>query len=454
MNDQLHHKARERFEEQARRLLDHVLRFQDDHVQPKPAFSPNVYTAGPITANDIVGDLKLTFHWEDPDGKQTGIAVGEVGGLRRGLLGTGYADLEALVLAMARTRPFRSIASIHFLRDRLFAWVLERDRGQSSTACMDYVLNAVSAAAAEHRLLFPVSDLHIESSLVLGLVTLSTFPEKIFEAFESRQPDGVSNDQHAEWCRSMRKDFQGSAVAETCVFGEPIKAQEIAAERVELTVGVLRFFAPSHVVPGVTSRIARWGHAPARSDRVFFTDSSGGFLSTSARIVGQPAPLVLSDETRAMLLNSGLAQVRGILTRDVHTDLEAVLLRGMVTFGHAALNLDTRDRMIWYCAGLEAVLIKDSSEPIVHNLAERLATFAYDTIDDRVAALKDLKRGYSLRSRFVHHGEYIGDEQTVTRFARHGVRFFCRLAQSVERFSTKQALLDHIDRAKLSGGVP
>ena len=42
----------------------------------------------------------------------------------------------------------------------------------------------------------------------------------------------------------MRRDFQGLAVAETSVFGEPIQAQEIAAKRVDRAVGVLRFFTP------------------------------------------------------------------------------------------------------------------------------------------------------------------------------------------------------------------
>ena len=108
--------------------------------------------------------------------------------------------------------------------------------------------------------------------LTLGLVTVSTFPENIFEQLESRQTDDRSATALAEWCRSMREDFQGLAVAETRVFGEPIRAQEIASERVELAVGVLRFFAPCHFRFRGTSRVARWGYAPQRTDRVFVTD--------------------------------------------------------------------------------------------------------------------------------------------------------------------------------------
>ena len=298
LSDQLHPDARKTFEDRGRCLVDHVVAFQDSTTQDTPGFSPDVFTHGPITDAHIIGDVQLTLRWHDSTGKQTGIAVGEPGGRRRGLIGTGYAELQALALSMVRTRPFKSMAGLEFLRDHILEWAVERDRGQGSEGCVDHLLRALNSVAAEHRLLFPVSDLHVESPIVLGSVSVSIFPESILEDFESRKPDGSSSANHAEWCRSMRRDFQGSAVAETCVFAEPIRAKQIATERVELAVGLLRFFAPSHVVPGVTSRIARWGSAPRLTDRVFTTDTSGRFLGFTAQIVGQPAPLILSDSTR------------------------------------------------------------------------------------------------------------------------------------------------------------
>ena len=107
--------------------------------------------------------------------------------------------------------------------------------------------------------------------------------------------------------------------------------------------------------------------------------------------------------------------------------------------------------MIWYCAGLESILLKNSSEAILHNLSDRLAMFGYDTVDERTAASKDVKKAYSLRSRFVHHGVDIEDGEIVTKFARHGLRLFSRIAKDVARFSSKVEFLDHIDRMKLSG---
>ena len=124
---------------------------------------------------------------------------------------------------------------------------------------------------------------------------------------------------------------------------------------------------------------------------------------------------------------------------------------GMVTFGRAALTPDLREKMVWYCAGLESILLRDSSEPILHNLSERLAMFAYDTVQERTVALKDVKEAYSLRSRFVHHGAEIDEGEVVTRFAHHGLQVFRRIAKNVNRFSRKVEFVEYIDRTKLSG---
>ena len=229
LSNELHENARKHFEDLGLGLLGRVTTFRDDPTfRAQPAFSPNVFTGPTLTDATIVGDVHLV--WRDRQGKPIGIAVSEAGGLHTGLIGPDYEKLEALALSMANVEPFKSTASVEFLRTQLFEWVKERHREQSSAGCVDCLLRGLESAATEHRLLFPVSDLHVQSPLTLGSVTVSTFPESIFEEFESRQPHGPSAEKHAEWCRSMRRDFKGIAVAETRVFAEPIRAQEIACD--------------------------------------------------------------------------------------------------------------------------------------------------------------------------------------------------------------------------------
>ena len=441
LDNQLHPDAKTRFNNLARALLDLVTTFRDSARSAGSGFSPKTFAQHRLTDADIAGDIQCRY--EDRDGKQTGIAVAEAGGLRTGLIDSGYEKLEALAAAMARTQPFKSTASQAFLTDQLFDWVIRKRRGHDSAECVDVVLDALGKAVVEHRLLFPVSDLYVQSPLTLGSVRVSTFPESIFEDLESRR-----SEQCAQLAQSLRGDFQGVAVVEATVVAEPIRAQELACQQVDLAIGVLRFFTPS----GVTSRLARWGHAPLRTDRVFITDPSGKFLSTSGAVLDRPIAMVLSDELRGILLDVGLSEVCDILARDSLTDFEKVLLSGMVTFGRAALSSDLREKMIWYCAGLESLLVRDSSEPILQNLGDRLALFTYDKVETRSAVVRDIKAAYALRSRFLHHGVQIADGDVVQRFARHGLSFFSRTAKAGSAFDSKHKFLDHIDRLKLSGG--
>ena len=464
LSNQLHEDARKRFDDLGLRLLSRVTTFRDNPARPRPDFSPDVFNGETLTDADfaIVG---VRRKWKNTKtGKLTGIAFTDSTSARAakrsstgedsfvGLIGPNYEELEALARLMADARPFHLAASVEFLRSQIFEWVQEHHRGHVSSGCVDYVLRALESAATDHRMIFPVSQLHVQSPLTLGSVTVATFPESIFEKIEPKLIDNPSAAKRAEWCRSMREDFQGLAVAETCVFGEPIRALEIASDRVELAVGVLRFFAPSHLKPWVTSRIARWGYAPSRNSYVFIVDAAGQLLSTSQAMIDQPGTMVVDDATRDILLGIGLSEVRDIVAReaDSRNDLEQALLKGMVTFGRAALASDFSERIVWYCAGLESILLRGSDQ-IVSSLSERLALFGYDTVGERLAAVKDVKKAYKLRSNFVHHGVEIGESEIVTRFARHGQRVFSRIAQNVASFDSKEELLSHIDRIKLSG---
>ena len=163
LSNQLHEDARKRFDDLGLRLLSRVTTFRDTRSQARPDFSPDTFDDGPFTdANcTIVGDVHLK--WQDSYGKLTGIAFREGGGSLTGLIGPDYAKLEALALSMAKVQRFHLTASIEFLRSQIFEWIKERHRGHGSVGCVDYVLRVLESAAAEHRMIFPVSELHVQS---------------------------------------------------------------------------------------------------------------------------------------------------------------------------------------------------------------------------------------------------------------------------------------------------
>jgi hypothetical protein len=94
---------------------------------------------------------------------------------------------------MAKVAPFASTASIEFLQTQIFEWVTVTTGAQPAVGCVDFVLGALAAVAAEHAVLVPVSDLYVESPLIFGSVTIRTFPDTLFQQFEARRLPGTES---------------------------------------------------------------------------------------------------------------------------------------------------------------------------------------------------------------------------------------------------------------------
>jgi hypothetical protein len=91
-------------------------------------------------------------------------------------------------------------------------------------------------------------------------------------------------------------------------------------------------------------------------------------------------------------------------------------------------------------------LLRNSSEPILYTLSERVALLAYDAVDDRAEAVDDVRAIDASRSKFVHHGSDVEDNESFKRFVLHGIKMFLKLIRLVDVFETKDQLLDHTVR--------
>jgi len=263
-------------------------------------------------------------------------------------------------------------------------------------------------------------------------------------------PDEAQAAAHQNWCRKARQDFQGLAAAYVRVTAEPRRAEQIAVQRAEVAVGVLRFFAPAHFYPRMVSRIDFWGHAPLRSGAVFFANNDGLCTRFSAALVDSIGALVLDDPVLSVLFESGLSEIQGIVSRDDRNEFEEALVSGILLFGRAALTTDMRQRLVWYCSALESMLLRNNTESATQNLAERLAIGAYETLNERRQAIADVRNAYDMRSKFMHHGSDVQEADPVLKFARHGLRLFVQLARKAKQFQTKNAFIEHVESVKLS----
>lgn len=61
------------------------------------------------------------------------------------------------------------------------------------------------------------------------------------------------------------------------------------------------------------------------------------------------------------------------------------------------MKSDLSDRIVYILTALESLFLKDGSEPIQQNLAERLAVSTTDNANERMDIIRNTKAVYKLR---------------------------------------------------------
>jgi hypothetical protein len=94
---------------------------------------------------------------------------------------------------------------------------------------------------------------------------------------------------------------------------------------------------------------------------------------------------------------------------------------------------------------VESLLLKNSTEPIQARLGQRIARLTASTLEERRQARDDFEEGYTLRSKFVHHRAKLEEVDLANRILVLCLSAVDVVMRMTLRFTTKAALLDHLD---------
>ena len=95
--------------------------------------------------------------------------------------------------------------------------------------------------------------------------------------------------------------------------------------------------------------------------------------------------------------------------------------------------------MVYIFAALESLLHQNEQEPIMSNIADRIAFLMGNTAEERIAIVANVKTTYDLRSKFVHHGKRVAnsDLQTVREFMKTTWFLFLSLTTHLHEYATQ-----------------
>ena len=77
-----------------------------------------------------------------------------------------------------------------------------------------------------------------------------------------------------------------------------------------------------------------------------------------------------------------------------------------------------------------------------------MAMFSQSKIEERKEVVRNLKAVYSLRSKYLHHGQSAAELEELEGFYMNTWVLFVQLLSNVGRFKTKEEFLTFVDDMK------
>lgn len=455
----VHPEAVRRFNERARELVDDVSRFiatadegeasGSEKRVVQDCFRPDVYTKTHITEKDVIGEIKTGK--VDHRGDSAAYCIRR-GGREYWIEGDLFHQATRLADSVYGVSDIRDYLSRKFIQDTLFEWLEHRVADGDLSDFMGYLDSLATEKVEPVELRAPVANLHLQDELQMGIVRLMPLSRGELDAWEKQMLDKASEhrDKIEKMVREKIRPMQGHVCACVSLTAEPQRAQEILLFEAERAVAILRFFSVAALHPEATSCCVLKGQTEYESTTTWEI-REGQFSVIAQSIKGAPrARLRISSSELKQWRKAGLGDFIEMLSLTTLSQYERMVLDSALLYSHCTVVSGVPEQLTYIYAALESAFIRNDSEPIQSNLAERIAFAIEADADGRREVIRIVKSAYKLRSQFLHHGESVDDLDAVERFMLHAWRAVVWLASHRGSFKTKDEMLDELERRKLS----
>lgn len=445
----LHPNAKETLDQRARKLVG---KFGPPRPSENPPRRPSLLKDRQAWQLPISWPLQGTGR--DTFGKTTSRFV-VVDHKHMGLYSEDYVELVKVAENLLSSANLKDVVSSDFIVEKIFAWVERANRDEVVPEMTDEVLRECRQAVGKLEITIPVNGLRIESDFAFGRVRFHRLRPALFDGIDAAlaaYDDVGKEDREAieRWAEKKRLKLQGLVAISMSLEAERTHAVNVAAAEAERSLALLRIFHPAHTLPEVTAYCTLYGHEHLKKE-VRFVSNDGAVPAYEERVVS-----VLSRDwgiTNSDLIvcrSLGLDILGGVLVSKSRSELEDKVINAMMLYSEGVLKHTITERLLYYLAALESLLLKDPNEPIQKNIGERLAFFLEGDVDKRLAIVANVDEVYRRRSQFVHHGKQVEYEEPLDQFCEHVHCFFTRLPSILKRYRTKGEFLKMIERIKFS----
>jgi hypothetical protein len=143
--------------------------------------------------------------------------------------------------------------------------------------------------------------------------------------------------------------------------------------------------------------------------------------------------------------------VNQILACASRSEFQETVLNAILMFSKSCGTRDYNDKLVFALVALESALLRDSTESITQNVADRLATVVGRTLEERKEVRRCIKEAYRSRSKYLHHAKTMDDLDALRTFLMHAWMLLSHLLENHGQFGTKGQLIDFIEDIRMPG---
>lgn len=440
-----HPDAAQNFAEKGARLGARLRPSAPAGSEAAPLFSPDVHVAASFGPDEIVDFGPMGQM--DYRGNETARFV-PVGGTHLGFAGEDYKEVMDLAEAMQRTSNMRDKVSLSAVVDAVIQWLVtpEADRGEDLPAS---VVNTVEELVRERTILVPLYNVSIEEAFRLGRVELRPITSEALTDWFRVVAGRLENPADLRPAEDRwRRRMQGWASAVLVIEAEQERADEVATREADRAICALRMFHPSMFDSHLRCHATILGWENVRTTHRVYLRGDEFETTRDEMEIPPPLPWSLADAEVKRIKDLGLSALSDLLCEDNPTPFQSKLLEAVIMYSRSVLRPDPSDRLLYALVALETMLLRDNSEGIQQNVAERVAFIAGRSASERQQIVTAVKAAYGLRSAFVHHGATVREMEVVTRFGLHAWDFFMSLVRNADEFTTRDDLFAYVDALK------
>jgi hypothetical protein len=445
MRFDLHPDAVASFTAQSQAIADRVRLKEHPPESAKTGFKIDAYVGHALTADDLRGPVEVSSN--DANGNRVSRFRTE-GDKLIGLGESDYPQLEKLARSIQKASAFRNTVSVQFIEDALFRWCLKMCQQTSTQSACEFIIEEASASVREIETWIPIYSLYVQTPFNVGPVVYKTITREMLDVWQQGiRAEAGDSPKVLEALERRRKELQGLAAGVVSVLAEPIRAAEIAAERVDSAAALLRLFAPANFDPRQLSYCVPLG-SHQREGHHYLTVKDGKIVREIRGVSPRGTdPWVIEDAVLREFQSSGLTAISDLFAKEPKSELENVVLDALFLYSKASLVPETAEKLLYIFPALESILLLNESEAITQNIGERLAFLVGSDPDSRLRVKKVVAEAYAVRSSFVHHGERVEDFD-LTELLMAAWNGLHAMVGNAARFKTKDELLKTLERHK------